>query len=119
MVTLESIRRSISEMGKRGRGHAYPEPLRTEIIEYAAARRAAGVKIDTIGEELGIPWRTLVRWMPRVRKGRFRPVEIADKVEALKVSPSVTPGPVVHGPRGLRIEGLDLEGLAELVRRLG
>jgi hypothetical protein len=30
-----------------------------------------------------------------------------------------TPMLIVHGPRGLRVEGLDVGGVAELVRKLG
>jgi hypothetical protein len=56
-----------------------------------------------------MPWRTIRRWMTPVRNKRFRPIEVVEARRDL----------VVHGPHGLRIEGLDLDGVAELVRRLG
>ena len=109
MATLETIRQAVSGLGRHGRGNAYPKKLRAEIVEHARSRRAAGIPIEAIGAELGMPWRTIRRWMPPVRGKRFRPIEI---VEARR-------DVVVHGPHGLRIEGLDLDGVAELVRRLG
>jgi hypothetical protein len=56
-----------------------------------------------------MPWRTIRRWMPPIRNKRFRPIEVVETRRDL----------VVHGPHGLRIEGLDLDGVADLVRRLG
>jgi transposase len=109
MAILEAIRQAVSGLGRRGRGNAYPKGLRSEIVDYARARRSAGIPIETIGAELGMPWRTIRRWLPAVRGKRFRPIEIiATRREV-----------VVHGPYGLRIEGLDVDGVAELVRRLG
>lgn len=86
--------------------------LKARLIAEARSRRAAGTTLEAIGEELGVPWRTLARWCTAERKPKraFRPVEIV-------AVPSARP--IVHGPRGLRIEGLDLDGVAELVRRLG
>ena len=110
MATRESIQRAVSELGRRGRGRSYPKALRAEVVEYALARRAVGIRIEAIGEELGMPWRTVRGWMPRVRAKRFRRIEV------------VVPrgdGVVVHGPHGVRIEGLDLDSVAELLRRLG
>ncbi len=57
---------------------------------------------------LGLPVLTLTRWASRERTALFRPVSVVDARSAV----------VVHGPRGLRIEGLDAAGLAELLRRL-
>lgn len=109
MAIVESIRNAILELGERGRGRAYPKQLRAEIVEYARARRAAGITLEALGDELSMPWRTIARWLPGGRAKTFRPVEIVDRPREI----------VVYGPRGLRIDGLDVEGIAELVRRLG
>jgi hypothetical protein len=109
MATLETIRQAVSQLGRRGRGNAYPKKLRAEIVEYARSRRGAAIPIEAIGAELGMPWRTIRRWTPPVRGKRFRPIEIVETRREF----------VVHGPHGLRIEGLDIDGVAELVRRLG
>jgi hypothetical protein len=109
MSRVEAIREAISKLGRRGRGNAYPKEFRVEVVAYARARRAAGIPIESIGDELGMPWRTIRRWMPPVRNKRFRPIEVVEARRDL----------AVHGPHGLRIEGLDLDGVAELLRRLG
>ena len=106
------IRRAVERLEARGRGVRYPVELKTRLISETRRRREAGGTLEAIGEELSIPWRTLARWCAEERKATagFRSVEIV-------AVPSATL--VVHGPRGLRIEGLDLDGVADLVRRLG
>ena len=105
------IRRAVERLEARGRGIRYPVELRAKLIAETWSRREAGGTLEAIGEELGVPWRTLARWCTAERKSKqgFRAVEIVAVPSAM---------PVVHGPRGLRIEGLDIEGIAELVRRL-
>jgi len=106
------IRRAVERLEARGRGVRYPLALRAKLISETRSRREAGKTLVAIGEELGVPWRTLARWCATERKRTpgFRAVEIV-------ALPSARP--IVHGPRGLRIEGLDIESVAELVRRLG
>ena len=108
MSRVEAIREAVSKLGRRGRGNAYPKGFRVQVVEYARERRAACIPIETIGEELGMPWRTIRRWMPPVRGKGFRPIKLVERSREV----------VVHGPHGLRIEGLDLEGVADLLRRL-
>jgi hypothetical protein len=58
-------------------------------------------------------WKTLARWVgERKAAPRFERVQMAS-------APAALPALIVHGPRGLRIEGLDVSSVAELVRRLG
>ena len=60
-----------------------------------------------LAAELGLPLDMLYRWC-RNAPG-FRPVQVlADSASTL----------TVHGPCGLRIEGLNLGSLADLLRRL-
>lgn len=109
-ATSDGLRRAVEALGERGRGRPYPKGLRDELMQYLRARRAAGAKLETIGAEIGVPWKTLSRWSgPQRRRKAFRRVEV--------VAPSAVV--TVHGPHGVRIEGLDLDGLAELLRRLG
>jgi len=83
-------------------------------VEYFRRRRAAGTSLAAISRELGVKRHTLVGWTaaPEVPAApRFVPVSVvADAPAASKV--------VVHGPGGVRVEGLDLAGVAELLRRL-
>ncbi|MDC3958906.1 hypothetical protein [Polyangium jinanense] len=92
--------------------------MRRQAIEYFWPRRDEGATIAEIGPEIGLHWRTLYGWAkggvsPQLPMAGFSPVEI---IEALAAE---VRGPIVVQHRsGLRVEGLDLDALAELLRRL-
>lgn len=65
----------------------------------------------TIGAELGLCVSTLLRWT----KAGPSP---AGFERVLIIGGSATRALVVHGPCGLRLEGLGLADVAELIRRL-
>jgi len=107
----EELRKMLLELGPRGRGRPYPKGLLEKVLSYTVARRRQGAELLAVSGELGISGKTLERWLGSKRRARqFERVEV--------VTPS-THVLTVHGPRGLRIEGLDVDGVAELVRRLG
>jgi transposase len=109
----EELKRELSVLGPRGRGKPYPKGLLEKILSYTVARRRQGAELLTVGAELGISGNMLGRWLgARKASPRFERVQVA-------AGPAPTRTLVVHGPRGLRIEGLDVGGVAELVRRLG
>lgn len=109
---LTSLRAELARIERRGRGRAYPAALRDRVAVYLSARRAAGVSVPKVGAELGLCVSTLLRWT------RARPSPAG--FERVLVVTDTTPSSalVVHGPCGLRIEGLQLADVAELVRRL-
>ena len=100
-----SIRRQVARNAER----RYPPELVAEVRRFVVASRAAGVSMARLSEQLGIPLDTLYRWQratPPVRS--LRPVEvIADERRV-----------TVLGPCGVRIEGLALDGVAALLRKL-
>lgn len=113
-----AIRTELEQLGARGRGRAYPDSIRRRAVAYYRSRRDEGVAIADIGPELGLPWQTVQRWAasegPReMQPASFAPVEILDALPTDKRGSLV-----VHGPAGLRIEGLDMDALVELCRRL-
>jgi hypothetical protein len=112
MANGEQIRQAVEQVAGRGRRRRYGSELRVQILAYAVDRKAHGADLETIGAELDVPWRTIARWCAVSRKqGRsFRRVEVVAKT---------SPGFTVHGPRGVRIDGMDLDAVAELIRRLG
>ena len=92
----------------------YPLPLRREILSFARRRRAAGDRLKAIARDLGLPWQTLHRWLEASPRRRFRPVAV------LAAPPAAPCSPVsVVTPQGFRVEGLDLESAADLLKRLG
>jgi len=113
----EELKVELSKLGPRGRGRAYPRGLLEKLLSYTVARRRQGASIIEVASEVGINFRTLARWLGARKTARFGRVEViaAPATTAAAAAASI----VVHGPRGLRIEGLDLVAVAELVRRVG
>jgi len=89
----------------------YPARLREAVIAYAAKRRAQKVGRDAVAAELGMSVATLSYWCAPARtRGALEPVTIVARSEA-------TQEVVVEcGP--LRVRGLDVVAVAELLRRL-
>lgn len=94
--------------GKRSR---YPAKLREAVVAYASRRRAQKASRDVVAAELGMSVATLSYWCAPARtRGRLEPVSIIAR-------PEPVPDLVVEcGP--LRVRGLDVASVAELLRRL-
>jgi hypothetical protein len=113
----EELRVELSGLGPRGRGRAYPKGLLEKLLSYTVARRRQGASIVEVAAEVGINFRTLARWLGARKTARFEQVAVVAAPAATAASVAATI--VVHGRHGLRIEGLDLVAVAELVRRVG
>lgn len=87
-------------------GRAYAKADRARIIEHAVKRRAEGVGIARIAREAGVAIGTLKKWLAT---GAFEPVEVIAVERA---------GYTVFGPCGLRVEGVGIAEIADLMRRL-
>ena len=94
------------ERAQAGRG--YSAELRERVVEYARRRGAEGGSGWRVADELGVPWPTLRRWL--VQTTAFLPVEVSPVGSQA--------GVVIHGPRGLWIEGADARFVAELLLAL-
>lgn len=112
----EELRTALSKLGEMGRGKRYPRALLEKMLSYTVARRRQGATLLAVGGELGMNWKTLARWLGERKAARFERVEVSAPTPAV-TAPMPLPI-VVYGPRGLRIEGLDVSGVAELLRRL-
>jgi transposase len=134
----ERFREAVKELGPRGRTTAYPLALREEAVRYAEARLKEGGRVGDAAEELQVGQDSLRRWglvLPG-EASAFRPVRVvraateqspaqgappASRPEAKSAVRSTSGGKgglVVHGPGGVRVEGLDVASVAELLRRL-
>ncbi len=110
------IRAAIRALGTRGQGRRYPESLKRAVLAYLAERRKVGRGLATTSAELGIPERSIKLWSSSPRPSSsptFVAMEVADAAEA-----SPAPRIVVHALGGVRVEGLDVASLADLLRRL-
>jgi len=101
--------------GRRGRGVRYPQAVRMEAVTFAHEALASGASLSRIAASLGLGEVTLARWLEPERVG-LRKVEILGAEPARMPAP---PGVVLVSPSGLRVEGLELAQVAELLRVLG
>jgi transposase len=91
-----------------------PEALQELVVRYVDQQQAAGVSMKAVGDELGMSHHTLSYW--RARRSRPKATSPAGvKLVEPKRAEQVM---VVHAPSGLRIEGLSMSQLAELIARL-
>ncbi len=119
---LEELQREILAARNRtaaGRGHV-PPAVRDRAIKHVAERRAAGETLEALAQSLGLNLQTLKGWLQRQRESIV--ASHAASLRAVRVVAETTaPGArrvTVWGPRGLRIDDLSLDDVAELVRRL-
>ena len=112
-----AIRERLAELGPRGVGKRFPEAIRREVLAYLAAQRERGIGLPPTARELGLREQTIENWLAQARAlatpAQFHGVALVDG--------EPVPAPrrlVLHAPRGLRVEGLDVTSLAELLRRL-
>ena len=110
----ERLRGALATAERAGAGRPYPEVLRAAAVEYRREREREGAALSEVAGELGVSAISLERWSRRRREREtsFRAIELVG--EAVQRASAV----VVHGPRGLRIEGLTVLEIAELVGRL-
>lgn len=114
------LRAALARVEGHGRGRRYPKRLQRLVVEHYRLRSLQGFTDAAIAAELGIPWKTIQRWLTQLPSAPVAPSH-PPAFEAVQIVDSATSAPrtfVVRGPAGLCIEGLDLDALTELVRRL-
>ena len=108
MDAIELKKQLAQGRGRRG----YPAEVKNAVLAYASKRRAERVSQDKVAAELGMSPQTLCFWRALARqRGKVAPVAIVAKREPTR-EVLVECGP-------LRVRGLDVAGVAELLRRLG
>jgi transposase-like protein len=118
---LERLRRDLDEGSRREKRRRYPLKLRERAVDYARDARARGMSDAEIARVLGVNRHTFVKWERQLGEigGSFRAVELVEEQPPKVHGTRDAIGGVVVTIGSMRIEGLDLEGLAELVRRVG
>lgn len=116
--------RAVLEAKAAGRGGRIRATLQREVLGTVQAAHDAGLSYERIAEALGIRSRMLNRWRRRERRLRAkheaeRSGASTPEAEFVAVRvPLSASGLIVYGPAGLRIEGLSIDNVAELCRRL-
>ena len=113
----EAIRRLRSDARQHAHGKAptairYPAPFRAAVVAVTRAQVEHGASVHRVASALGLPARSLTRWLQQSAPPVLRPVTV-------RPDPMPPAGPVLVTPQGLRIEGLDRDTLIAVLRLLG
>jgi hypothetical protein len=106
------VKTRAAEVGAAGARAGLSERIEGKTAVVCRRKATAGAKLVEVATELGMKFHTLSRWM-----GERRPTAGFERVEV--IAPVAPRALIVHSPRGLPIEGLDVAGVAEFVRRVG
>lgn len=119
--TAEKLRAQAQAQSGRGTRWRFDDAFRAEVVAYVRARQEEGGTQEEAARELGLSAWTMSRWS-RQRKpaqqraasgAEFHPVAVKHEVQGSQGAL------VVHGPGGMRVEGLTLKQVALLLRELG
>jgi hypothetical protein len=116
--------RKAVESSASGRGRRTFDPvLQRQLRDYFRVREAQGANAEVVGRELGLSPGTLRRWrhldsvqIPPAPSAPNPPAFVPVTVTPIEASKPSSLSLV--GPHGVRVEGLNLETLVELLRRL-
>jgi transposase-like protein len=109
-MEASELKRELAKV-KPGKGGCYPAALRDAVVEYATTAKKHGTSHAKVAAELGMSEATLSFWRTQARgPGNVVPV-------AIIAAPPVERELIVE--LGLvRVRGLDIAGVAELLKRL-
>lgn len=88
----------------------FPPALRQEMASYVRERLAQGASKTQVAAELGVSGPTVARLEARTATPALVPVRVVEEQEPARGTVTV------RGPYGLVIEGLDVAGVAALLR---
>ncbi len=107
------LRRRLASAGGRG-SRGYGAELRAEVVGVARRWAAVGGGQRGLAEKLGLSRATLARWISDSEEPRA----LVRAVDVVADDEPVADDLVALLPCGVRIEGLTLDDVAELARRL-
>jgi transposase len=116
----EKFRQKVHERGGVGPRARYTQEQRQEAVAYVRERQQQGAGIEESAKELGMSSWTLSRWGSAARRAQQEPERAALVPVEVKPARGVARagGLVVHGPGGVRVEGLSVEDAVALLRGL-
>jgi hypothetical protein len=106
--------RSVIERGRTAGGQLRGQ-ARTTVVAAVEQAHAQGTSSREVATALGVKFHTLMSWRGQEQQRRSKSTAL---VPVRVAAAPVARGLIVHGPRGLRVEGLSLDELAALWSRL-
>ena len=98
----------------------YTDAFRAEVLPFAHKRISEGIPVSRIAGDLGLRPRTLILWLRASPAPKLRPVRVAREPRPMPESKSASSDSrlVVVTAAGVRVEGLDVDGVVRLLRSL-
>lgn len=117
----DAIRQLRSEARQLTSGEAstairYPVAFRAAVAALTRRQLDQGASVHRVAGALGLPARSLTRWLQQSAPPVLRPVTV--RPDPVPAAPPAA-GLVLFTPQGLRIEGLDRDTLIAVLRLLG
>ena len=106
---IASARRAIASLARTKYLRRYPPALRARLV--ALVRAHSDQSVAALAKTLDMAPQTLARIASRAR-APLVPVRVVTRRAPTRADV------VVHGPSGISVEGLDIGGVAELIRAL-
>lgn len=114
---IQEVMAGLRPMGPSRR---YAGGLRERIERYLDAGVAGGANRAELAMAAGVPVKTIDRWMRLRRRAAPGPgAQRAKLVPVTLATPRFHAGLAVVTPRGVRLEGLDVEAAVRVLRELG
>ncbi len=112
--TIQRLRADARRLarGREPRGVRYPAAFRAAAVGLVG-RGPGRAALTRVARELGLPSRSLARWVQQPARPILRPVTIERTVP-----PTPIVRPVLLAPHGVRVEGLDLDALVVVLKAL-
>lgn len=113
---LRSLRAAIEEKQRNKKRGRFSQDVKRRLVAFVAGRRRAGESVGSIARRLGLSEQTVWSWRDAWEK---KDAVVLRQVEVVSETPLPARRMVtLHGPAGTRIEGVSLDEVAELWRKL-
>ena len=113
---IRSLRAEARQLarGKVPKAIRYPVAFREAVAALTRSQLDQGTSMNRVADALGLPARSLTRWLQQSAPPLLRPVTLRPDLVA-----PLAAGPVLLTPQGLRVEGLDHDALIAVLQVLG
>lgn len=116
---VEGLRGEIAGLSNHPNSRRYSASLRERVVAWAEKRVAAGTSIASLCREIGIGEPTLHKFLgkPTGRAAKKKSAGFK-RVKVIAPAAVIARAMVMRGPCGISVEGLSLEDIAEVLKRL-
>ena|SRR6478609_516331 len=109
----EALRTAIV-VSRRTRRGPFSRELRERLIAHIDQARARGDSVETISHALGLCSKTVYGWLSKAKPSRLRQIQVVSE------RPAQAHGTLsMRGPAGTSVEGLSVDDVVVIWRRLG